>query len=81
MHQKEYAAPLLWTKVLLQAENSTKLYTYKKMFAPLVRLGKTKQHTKNPNLFIYTKILVIVWFSLMQQSKKNIFYSTLKKSL
>lgn len=28
MHQKEYAGPLLWTKVLPQAENITKLYTY-----------------------------------------------------
>lgn len=38
MHQKEYVAPLLWTKVLHQAENK-----YKKMFNPLVRLGKNRK--------------------------------------
>jgi hypothetical protein len=54
MHQKEYAGPLLWTKVLLQAENSTKLYTYKKMFAPLVRLVVRQNNIQKTPQFIHT---------------------------
>lgn len=70
-----YCEPKFFSK-LKTVQNYTHI---RKMFAPLVRLGKTKQHTKNPNLSIYTKILVIVWFSLTQQSKKIYFLFNIKK--